>query len=191
MTVKGWKRTGAILGNVIAALLAVLALLLLFLLLQSRLTGAEPSLAGYRICYIRSGSMEPAVKVGSLTVVQPLAAEEIRSGDIITFRGESGGSLITHRVEHLADKNDALLFYTRGDANNVLDPQPVSPEQLVGRVALTVPYLGYLFGYIQTRKGLALLFGLAASIVAAGLTRACLIGKGKCRPADDGEVRAK
>lgn len=192
MTTNRWVKARVMLGNTITVLFSAVALLLAIFLLQSRLTGTEPSIAGYRFFYIRSGSMEPAVKMGSLVVVQPLEAEDVRQGDVITYRSENGGSLTTHRVDHLTSGGEGLpFFYTRGDANTIPDPQPVQPRQLVGRVALTVPYLGYLLGYIHTREGLAILFGLAVLIVVSGLIRSCLTGKQKCSPADDGEVRAK
>jgi len=172
------------------ALLAALALLLAFFLLESRLTGAEPSIAGYKICIVMSGSMEPAVKVGSVAVVKHLAAEEVRPGDIITFRGEYGGGLTTHRVDYVETEN-GLLFYTKGDANEALDPLPVKAQQLVGRVAFTVPGLGYLFAYTRTREGLIILFGLAVLIAAGGPVRSCLAGKERRKQTANEEVAAK
>ena len=75
MAANRWRKIGAVFNRAVMALLAALALLLAFFLLQSRLTGAEPSIAGCKICIVMSGSMEPAVKVGSVAVVRHLAAE--------------------------------------------------------------------------------------------------------------------
>ena len=50
-----------------------------------------------------------------------------------------------------------MSFITRGDANNVNDPNPVAAENIIGRVTGSVPYLGYIFGFAQTRQGLILL----------------------------------
>ncbi len=190
MTETRWKKAGAVFSNTVLVLLTAIALLLAFFLLQSRLTGTDPTLAGYRVCIVMSGSMEPAVKVGSVVVVQPLAAEEVQPGDIITYRGESSGTLTTHRVDHL-DTANGLQFYTKGDANDALDPLPVPVRQLAGRVALTVPYLGYLLAYARTREGLAALFGLAALIVAGGLIRNCMVEKKQRKQNAGGEVASK
>lgn len=168
-----WRKAGSIIGSAVAVLFVAAALFLGYAFVQSKLTGSEPTIAGYRICYVMSGSMEPALKVGSAVVVQPLAAEEVRTGDIITYRGESSVGLITHRVERLARENGQLLFHTRGDANNVPDPQPVTEWQLVGKVALTVPYLGYLLAYTRTREGLTVLIGLAMLMIIGGLIHTC------------------
>ena len=170
MTGNRWEKAGAIISNTILVLLITVALLLAFVLLQSRLEGGEPSIAGHRICIVLSGSMEPAVKVGSIVVVQPLAAEAVQPGDIITFRGANSSSLVTHRVDHL-DTANSLFFYTKGDANSVLDPAPVPAERLVGRVVFTLPYAGYLLAYTRSREGLLALLALAALLIAAGLIR--------------------
>lgn len=169
MAGKRWKRTTNILGNILLVFMTAAALLLAVVILQSRLTGREPALAGYRPYIVMSGSMEPALPVGGLVVVRPLAAEKIQRGDIITYRsGEN--SLTTHRVDRL-ETDGGRRFITKGDANNAPDPAPVQPSQVVGKVALTVPYLGYLLYYIRTREGLTALLALAVLIIAAGLVR--------------------
>lgn len=190
MTRTRWKKASTAFSNTVLALLIALALLLALFLLQSRFAGGEPSLGGYRLCFIRSGSMEPAVKVGSAVLVQPRAAEDIRAGDIITFRSASSGAFITHRVDHI-DAGNGLLFYTKGDANNVQDPMPVMGRQLVGKVALTVPYLGYLLACAGSREGLLALFALAALILAGGLIRTYTAGKKQRKQNAGGEVAAK
>jgi len=40
---------------------------------------------GWSVDAVFSGSMEPELKVGSVVVTRPVAPEEIRAGDIITF----------------------------------------------------------------------------------------------------------
>lgn len=162
------KKTGHLFGNAVLVLLTAVALLLALTLLQSKLTGGEPAFAGYRVCIVMSGSMEPAVKTGSAVLVQPLKPADVRAGDIITFRGNGGGDLTTHRVDHLS-LEDGLLFYTKGDANNCPDPLPVSGNQLVGKVAFTVPVLGYILFYLRTREGLLAFIALAVLIAAGGL----------------------
>ncbi|NLA12564.1 MAG: signal peptidase I [Firmicutes bacterium] len=171
-----WRKAGSIIGSAVAVLFVAVALFLGYAFVQSKLTGSEPAVAGYRICYVMSGSMEPALKVGSAVVVQSLAAEEVRPGDIITYRSNNGSTLTTHRVERL-DTTSGLLFYTKGDANKIADPLPVTEQQLVGKVALTVPYLGYLLAYAGTREGLLVLLALAVLIIAGGLIRTYKVEK--------------
>lgn len=189
MSATRWRKAGAVLSGAVTILLIAMALLLAFFLLQSRLTGTEPSIVGHKIYIVMSGSMEPAVKMGGVVVVQPLPAEEVQPGDIITFRGENSRSLTTHRVVSTETEN-GLLFYTKGDANESLDPLPVKAQQLVGKVVLTVPYLGYPFAFIRTRAGLVTLFSLVVLIVAGRLIRSYLVEKQQLKETDSEEVVA-
>lgn len=177
MTQTRWKKAGTLISNTFFVLLIAVTLLLAFFLLQSRLAGGEPCLAGYRLCYVKSGSMEPTLKIGSVILVRPLAEAEIRVGDIITFRGMNSSELVTHRVDRVAAEKKGLLFYTKGDANKVQDTAPVTGQQLLGKVALAVPYLGYVLGYAGTPMGLLILSALALLIIAGGLIRTCTTGK--------------
>lgn len=100
-----------------------------------------PGIFGIHMYHVITGSMEPAVKVGSLIYVHADAPEEIEEEDIIAFYSSiEDGGIITHRVV----KNNAVsgMFRTKGDANEGDDPTPVSYANYIGRVVLTIPYLG-------------------------------------------------
>lgn len=144
-------------GNVLFGVLLMFMALLAFFLVQSKYVGGSPSVFGYRIYAVLSGSMNPAFNTGSLIFVQPADPESIEPGDVITFRSSSGGDLLTtHRVVEI-ERGEELRFITRGDANNTDDPNPVPAAHVVGRVHGSVPYLGYLMGFARTRQGLVLL----------------------------------
>lgn len=100
-----------------------------------------PSLLGVRIFTVISGSMAPDIPAGSVVYTLPRAFEEIRAGDIVTYRQGESGVFVTHRVIGTDPENQVLI--TRGDANAQPDGGGVSRENLVGRVQFSVPYLGY------------------------------------------------
>ncbi len=177
MNSDGFKAAGAYVTKSLTVLLTLVALLLAGFLLQSKLTGTEPAIAGCKLYIVMSGSMEPALKVGSIVGVKPLAPEEVRPGDIVTFRSEHNSSVTTHRVNRVEADENGLLFYTKGDANEVEDPSPVEPRHLIGKVVLTVPYVGYLFAYARTPQGARTLFGLAVLTVAGELAYNLLTSK--------------
>ncbi|HOL16523.1 MAG TPA: signal peptidase I [Bacillota bacterium] len=108
----------------------------------------------------------------------PSFAGKVQPGDIITYRSETGRNFITHRVARI-NSEGALLFYTMGDANEALDPLPAQARQLVGKVALSVPYLGYLLFFFRTRAGLMLLCCLAVLFIAGELIRTILLREKK------------
>ena len=63
----------------------------------------------------------------------------------------------THRVMGVHKEEGKLSFTTRGDANDIDDASPVLAGDVIGRVAYTIPYLGILMGFSQTKKGLLIL----------------------------------
>ena len=151
------KRLTALLANTAFILTLVLMAVLVFSLLQSRFTGGPPTIAGHRLYVVLSGSMSPAFEAGGLVVVRPAEAEEIAVGDIITYwePGE-GAKLTTHRVVEVEDEN-GLQFITKGDANEVVDQEPVPAENLVGKVVFAIPYAGYVADFAQSPQGLVTL----------------------------------
>ena len=117
---------------------------LVFSLLQSRVTGSPPTIAGHHLYVVLSGSMSPTFEAGSMVVVRPVEASEIAVGDIITYR-EPGAeeTLTTHRVV-VVERENGLQFITKGDANEVIDQDPVPAENLVGKVLFAIPYAGHV-----------------------------------------------
>jgi signal peptidase len=118
---------------------------------------------------VRSGSMEPAIGTGSIVFVR--AAEHYSGGDIITFRradSDPAALPITHRVVEVQSEGEAARFVTKGDANNAADAQPVSREEIIGKVLARVPYVGYPVSYARTRAGYVALVAVPAVAIIAG-----------------------
>ncbi len=153
-------------GNIAFGVLITLMALLAFFLVQSKYVGGVPSVFGYRIYAVLSGSMNPAFDTGSVVFVRPAGPQTIAVGDIITFSGSSSDLLTTHRVVDINSEN-GLEFTTRGDANNVDDPNPVPAANVIGRVHGSVPHLGYLMGFARTRQGLVVLVFIPSLLVIA------------------------
>ncbi|MFE7408306.1 signal peptidase I [Isoptericola sp. NPDC057559] len=128
-----WGRmSSAALTVVVVALLALAAAVVLV----PRLLGAVP-------LTVLSGSMEPALSPGDVVVTRPVDADQIRVGDVITFQPESEDpTLITHRVTGVRTGAEPG-FVTQGDANGAPDA-PIVADQVMGRVAYSVPYVGHL-----------------------------------------------
>lgn len=153
----GFFKFLSVLGNIFFVLLLLLMATLSFFLIQSRIAGGVPEVAGYQMYIVLSGSMSPEFDTGSLAFVRDIDTDELAVGDIITYRSQADSdSLTTHRIVEI-QRNDSLQFITRGDANNVNDPNPVLAENVVGRVTGSVPYVGYVLNFVQTRQGLILL----------------------------------
>lgn len=130
-----------------ASFLFVVVMVLVFLLVGVRIFGLQ-------IYTVLSGSMEPAYQTGSLIYVKEVDTEELKENDVITFR-LGGSTIATHRiVEVVMEENDSgIRFRTKGDANDNVDSNLVSGEDVIGTPIFTIPYLGYLAVFIQQPPG--------------------------------------
>ncbi|WP_136585503.1 signal peptidase I [Microbacterium hydrothermale] len=137
---RGWRRARSALATAVLVVVSTFAFL----------TVVVPLLLGAQTYTILTGSMRPGMPPGSLIAVKPVAFDEVRVGDVVTYQIRSGDpAVVTHRVVGTTSSTggDRLLI-TRGDANDLDDP-PVQREQLRGSVVLAIPYFGYpaaLFG---------------------------------------------
>ena len=126
----------------------VILLLLLSLLLMIKI----PSLAGYQVFYILSESMAPVMNPGALIYVKESDVSEVVPGECITFRlGTDTELTATHRV--VAVDLKTLEITTQGDANPGEDIMKVTEDNLIGKVAVHIPYLGYGMYFLQTGIG--------------------------------------
>lgn len=102
----------------------------------------------YQVKVVLSGSMEPSIQVGSVVVIKPQPSYGV--GDVITFGADNRQNIpVTHRI---VDTTGAR-FVTKGDANDNTDPGLVNPRDIIGSVAFTVPYVGYLLTFMKTPVG--------------------------------------
>ena len=147
-----------LLENIIFTVLMIIIVSLIVITAQARVMGREPSLLGHRIYIVETGSMLPEIKIDSMIIVREMGAEKINIGDIITYYGHSGENKITHRV--VAIENNGEYFITRGDANNVDDPLPVTEENLIGKVIFHIPYIGLLFKFITNKVVLSIIISI-------------------------------
>ncbi len=137
--------------SVITTVLVVLMVLCAVFLMGSRLIGYE--------CYtVISGSMEPTYSVGDLLYVSEVNPAEIKEGDPITFILNEDLVVATHRVVRV--DTEKQLFYTKGDANDVEDAEPVHYKNVVGVPQFSIPVLGYVSDFVQNPPGMYITIGI-------------------------------
>lgn len=136
--------TNLLLGVLIFSLVPVV----LFIFVTSR----SPILYGIRSFVVVTGSMTPALPVGSMVFTFPKSTYNI--GEIITFK--RGSITVTHRILDIKEGK----FITKGDANNSSDAQIVSKSEIIGHDVAVVPFIGRLTGFIKTPLGFGLLLGI-------------------------------
>ena len=131
-------------GMFIPALCNLIGTLLVIAVIVTSVPLAVPTLMGYEIYNVTSGSMEPTLPVGSVIYVKPTQAELVQPGDIIAFYVDA--VVVTHRV--VENRFVEGEFVTKGDANEMADFSNARYRDLVGVVKYHFPYLGnYLMIY--------------------------------------------
>jgi signal peptidase I len=114
---------------------------------------------------VTGGSMEPTIHKGSLVIDAPVTADKLKLGDIITF--DHYDQTTTHRIVGLEGTANGMMFSTKGDANQVGDPEPLTFPGRVGVVKLAIPGLGYAVAWMQY------IWRLGATVVAALIFFGC------------------
>ncbi|MEH7459674.1 signal peptidase I [Bacillus sp. JJ1127] len=149
-----WK----IISNFISFVLFALMVFLAFIVISSKASGGDPTIMGYQFKTVLSGSMEPTFLTGSVIAIEPTKdGSKYQKGDVITFK-ENETKIVTHRIIDVKNVNGKVMYETKGDNNNGPDLKPVLAENVIGKYQdITVPYVGYLLNYANSKAGAALL----------------------------------
>ena len=165
------KLLGRIISGLVTALLAVLLCCNLYLIGARALNKAsQPTIFGYSAAVVVSGSMSGTIEVNDMVIFH--RESSYAPDDIVTYK--SGGSLVTHRIVEETEEG----FITKGDANNTPDREPVPMENIVGKVALTIPKIGLLANFLRTPLGMLCLV-LAGMLMVSFPVQAEKKGTGK------------
>lgn len=129
----------------------------LFIVVTLKASNGQESMFGYQVKTVLSGPMEPTFQTGSIITTKDAEARQTYEiGDVITFT-EGDSFIVPHRIIDFA--KDGQGFITIGDANDAPDLNTVHTDHIVGKyTGFTIPYIGYLLLFMQSRKGGALLF---------------------------------
>lgn len=159
---KGFKTfriaRNTILGIIIACLTFVIILTMI-----TRLTGGTPSVFGYSLFRVSSGSMEPELEIGDVIVMKSCDGLSVKKGDIVTYESKSGemaGKLVTHRVVKAPYKEKADYYIvTKGDAN-IGEDEPIGVSQVKGILVTKISILSFIYNIFVTPVGLLIIIAL-------------------------------
>ena len=116
-----------------------------------------PKVLGYHIYAVLTGSMTPAYSVGSVVYIRTCEPETVEVGDVITFQmGSDTSYVMTHRVVDI--NYEEGTFITKGDANDVVDSEPVLFKRLIGKVVFCIPGLADVSDFVNSSTGKAVMF---------------------------------
>ena len=142
--------------NIVSTAIVVLVVLCAVFLMGSRLLG-------YRCYTVISGSMKPTYDVGDLLYVKEVSPSSIKVGDTVTFILNEELDVATHRVVRIDTENSRL--YTKGDANEIEDNDPVHFNNVIGVPSFSIPKLGYVSNFVQTSPGMYITIGFGVVMI--------------------------
>lgn len=130
-----------------------------------------PAALGYERYVIVSGSMSGTYDKGTIVFAKAVPVEELRVGDVITYRpppGTASDDLLTHRIAWIGtERGGERTFRTKGDANPTADPWTFNLDRAdQARAAFSVPYVGYLLAALSVPAVRMLAIGLPAIALA-------------------------
>lgn len=164
--------------NITSTVLVVVIVLCAVFLMGSRLLGFK--------CYtVISGSMKPEYNVGDLLYVKDVDVNTIKVGDPITFILNEDLFVATHRVVRIDAENQR--FYTKGDANEIEDSEPVHFNNVIGVPQFSIPKLGYVSDFVQNPPGMYITIGVGIILILVVFVPDMI---GKKKKEDDPEVEA-
>ena len=114
--------------------------------------GLGPATGAYRLATVLSGSMAPAMPVGSVAVLVPESPAAVRVGDVLTFQAPTPGHpVVTHRVVEIVEAGRHPVIRTKGDANSSPDPWTARLEgDRAWRRVAVVPYAGTAIRFLRS-----------------------------------------
>ena len=144
-------------GRVFSAIWRVMLILLAVILAISACTLAYdkfvkkskiPSVFGYSVLIIASPSMTGSIEAGDAIIIKK--SDSYAVGDVITYFPTDESFSVTHRIV----RTEGDKFYTKGDANQSEDPDPVLIEQIAGKVAVKLDKVGYFIEWLKSPVGI-------------------------------------
>jgi signal peptidase len=122
---------------------------------------------GWTLASVTTGSMRPGTPPGSAVVLAPTSPAEVGVGDVIGYRDERVGAVVTHRVVQVLEQPSGRFFITQGDANPRPDGRPVAARDVVGEVRWRIAGLGALVEAGGERSVQAALAGVPLALLLA------------------------
>jgi len=108
----------------------------------------------YKPIAILSNSMENEFSKGDVVIVEKIDNDDlssIKKDDVIYYKYDN--RYITHRVIRIEKKNNAYVFYTKGDNNQHEDEWQVNGDTIEGIVRFSVKYVGWPTVWLNTLLG--------------------------------------
>jgi signal peptidase I len=124
-------------------------------------------MTGRQTLVVAGPSMAPALPVGSAIVIEPVDPAALMVGDVVSLKSGAARATFTHRIVRIVERQGGLWLETKGDANAAPDPSIVPASDVLGRVAIALPYAGYLIALTSRPSGMVLILAVGLFLLTA------------------------
>ena len=167
--------------TILSYILMAILVVIIVMTLIAKFNNKVPSVLGYSVLRISSGSMETTLPTGSYIVVKKTDPKDVKVGDIITFYSDDPtiyGMPNTHRVIGIKTGEDGkLIFQTKGDNNLIEDKYPPSEDALIGVFQTRLALVSVLSGAFGGNGTVVVIILAAVAIVCIWMAITMLRGK--------------
>lgn len=120
-----------------------------------------------RVLKVVTSSMEPKIKRGSIVFIKK--ENNFKVGDIASYQTPASKNIVTHRVVKIFKLQCNYYFNFKGDANETIDPLPISDSEIIGKYFFSIPFLGDTGNFIKNSKFLFVLLSLSGGLLSGKL----------------------
>ncbi|MDD4839822.1 MAG: signal peptidase I [Clostridia bacterium] len=142
-------------SSIITLLVALFLCGVALLAIVQRSTDKSPHVFGYYMYTVLTDSMEPTLMVGDVILSKQAVAEELKVGDIVTYKAETGaleGYNLTHRIVRLLDVENVKYVVTQGD-NTSGEDAPVEAAHISSVYVRNLDSIAGILSFLKTPQG--------------------------------------
>lgn len=186
------RKTLRIIKNVICWGVLAILVLTVIVFMGSKVNGKTPSLFGYSVLRVSTGSMQPELMIGDVILGKSVDnPTELKVGDVITYQGsgQTEGLLVTHKVIVAPYKtaDGTYKLQTKGVANDAPDPE-ISTDDVRYIMVCKLGFIDTLYNLFLSPWGLLIFIAVLLLIFFDELVVIVRILTGHDKSPKDGDI---
>ena len=139
-------------STAIVALIFVFMVVVVAVILVQKSSGGESKIFGYYMYDVLTDSMSGTIEPGDVILCKAVEdVNELKEGDIITFKAPNGNYNETHRIIEIARNEDGSINYfkTKGDNAKEADNWELKPENVKAKYVKKSVFIGGLRRFMK------------------------------------------
>lgn len=156
---ENFKKNAKKIFRILKWVVLIVTVFFLILAINTRFNIFKDEIFGFKTYVIVSDSMNPKLKVGDIIITKKVATENLKPNDVISYQGLTSDfkdKIITHKIEYVTKEDKRYIFYTKGTANNTMDPA-VYEEQIYGKMVYKSFVFSRISRIVRTKIGFLLI----------------------------------